>query len=144
MLRHTRLKSCKKIQIKVMMRYQFLSFIFEMPFSCTSLCFFFLFVSGNSRIFQGDTELQLTPADHVFFFLSEVCFAFRVIYISQLKMNVIKFWISIHVLFQQNSKEHQLNQSLPVFGVSWEIYLMLKLLIDTFIQFSQRKQKTTH
>ena len=51
------------------------------------------------------------------FFLNEVCFAFRVIYVNQLKnnlMTVIKFWISIHVFFQQNSKEHQLKQSLPV------------------------------
>ena len=37
-----------------------------MPFPCTFLCFFFLFVSENSRIFQGDTEPQLTLADNVF------------------------------------------------------------------------------
>ena len=120
-----------------------ISFVFESP-SHVRL-FFFLFVSGNSRIFQGDAELQLTPADHVFFFSMKFALlsGFN-IYVSQLKMTVIKFWISIHVFFQQNSKEHQLNQSLPVLGVSWEKYLMLKLLIDTFIQFSQRKQKTTH
>lgn len=103
--------------------------------------FFFSFCLWEHQDLSGRyTQLQLTPADHVFFFQMKFALlsGFN-IYVSQLKMTVIKFWISIHVFFQQNSKEHQLNQSLPVFGVSWEKYIMLKLLIDTIIQFSQRK-----
>ena len=107
---------------------------------------FFSFCLWEQQDLSGRYRVSAnTSRSSFFFFLMKFALlsGFN-IYVSQLKMTVIKFWISIHVFFQQNSKEHQLNQSLPVFGVSWEKYLMLKLLIDTFIQFSQREQKTTH
>ena len=60
-----RLESCKTIRLRLRCDISF-SFIFEISLLCTSLWVFFLFVSENSRIFQGDTELQLTLEDLVF------------------------------------------------------------------------------
>ena len=57
-----RLESCKTTRLRCDNSF---SFIFEIHFPCTSL-WFLLFVSENSKIFQGDVELQLTLADHVF------------------------------------------------------------------------------
>ena len=71
--RETHVKQKKRVRIRCDNSF---SLLFLRCPSHVNLGGFFLFVSENGRIFQGDAEPQLTPADHAF--SNEVCFAFGI------------------------------------------------------------------
>ena len=124
------------------MRYLFLSFSFDIPLSCTSLCRVSLFVSENSKIIQRLWALANTGRSCI---LKEGCFAFGIIHVGQLKTIVIKFWISSRVFCQQNNKLINWKRSLIV---ALKKYIARrfekKIIIEEIAKIEKKKRiKTT-